>query len=341
MNAKLFDALAELESAKGIPRDYMLEKIEIALTAAIRREIGPTAQVRVSLDPEKKDMKVYQQRVVVEEVTDPVCEISLEDAKTLSKRNKVGSVVETKLAPDAFRRLSASAGKQILIQAIREAERSNMARAYEEKKEEIITATVFKVDDLTGDLTLETASGMVRLPRSLQLPSDHFRPGDRLKVYVSEVRSIDTRGPIVDLSRIHPGFVKRLFEMQIPEIQDGTVIIKAVAREAGSRTKIAVYSRDENVDPIGACIGSHGMRIAPILDELGQEKIDIIRYYDDPADFIAEALSPAEVLHVEIDGERSARVTVAPNQLSLAIGREGQNAKLAARLTGYKIDIKA
>ncbi len=341
MNAKLFDALAELESAKGIPMEYMLEKIEGALQKAIEREVGATARTRIVLDPVKRDMKVYLQREVVEEVTDPICEISLEDAKTKSKRNKIGSIVEEKMAPDTFRRLSAAAGKQIIIQAVREAERNNMARAYEDKKEDLITATVFKVDDMTGDLTLETQNGMVRLPRALQLPTDDFKVGDRLKVYVSEVRSVDTRGPIVDLSRTHPGFVKRLFEMEIPEIQDGTVVIAGVSREAGSRSKIAVYSTDPNVDPIGACIGNHGMRINAILEELGSEKIDIVRYSEDPAEYIREALSPAEVLGVVIDGERSARVTVAPNQLSLAIGREGQNAKLAARLTGYKIDIKA
>ncbi len=341
MNAKLFEALAELESTKGIPMDYMLEKIEGAIIKSIEREVGATAKVRIVLDPAKRDMKVFLQKTVVEVVEDPICEISLVDAKTISKRHKLGSVVETKLAPDTFRRLSATAGKQIIVQAIREAERSNMARAYEEKREEIITATVFKVDDLTGDLTLETASGMVRLPRNLQLPTDDFRVGDRLKVYVSEVRSVDTRGPIVDLSRVHPGFVKRLFETEIPEIADGTVKIAGVSREAGSRSKIAVYSEDPNVDPIGACIGNRGMRINAILAELGNEKIDIIRYHEDPAEYIREALSPAEVLGVTIDGERSARVMVAPNQLSLAIGREGQNAKLAARLTGYKIDIKA
>ena len=341
MNAKLFDALAELESAKGIPMEYMLEKIEGALQKAIEREVGATARTRIVLDPVKQDMKVYLQREVVEEVTDPICEISLEDAKTKSKRNKIGSIVEEKMAPDTFRRLSAAAGKQIIIQAVREAERNNMARAYEDKKEDLITATVFKVDDMTGDLTLETQNGMVRLPRALQLPTDDFKVGDRLKVYVSEVRSVDTRGPIVDLSRTHPGFVKRLFEMEIPEIQDGTVVIAGVSREAGSRSKIAVYSTDPNVDPIGACIGNRGMRINAILEELGSEKIDIVRYSEYPAEYIREALSPAEVLGVVIDGERSARVTVAPNQLSLAIGREGQNAKLAARLTGYKIDIKA
>ncbi len=342
MNAKeLFEALSLIESTKGIPVDYMVEKVETALIKSAEKEIGPTVRIRVVCDPVKRELKVLRQKEVVAEVTDPICEISLEEAKTLSKRNKIGSVVETKMAPDTFRRLSATAGKQVLIQGLREAERSNMAKAYEEKKEEIITATVFKVDDMSGDLTLETAGGMLRLSHSQMLPTDNFAVGDRLKVYVSEVRSADTRGPIVELSRIHPGFVKRLFELQIPEIQDGTVVIAGVSRDAGSRSKVAVYATDEDVDPIGACIGNRGMRINAILNELGNEKIDIIRYHEDPAEYIREALSPAEVLGVTLDGERSAKVMVAPNQLSLAIGREGQNAKLAVHLTGYKIDIKA
>lgn len=342
MNAReLFEALTLIESTKGIPVDYMVEKVQVALTKSAEKEIGPTVRIRVVCDPVKRELKVFQQKEVVAEVTDPICEISLEEAKTLSRRNKLGSFVETKLAPDTFRRLSATAGKQVLIQGLREAERNNMARAYEEKKEEIITATVFKVDDLSGDVTLETANGMLRLSRSQMLPTDDFQPGDRMKVYVSEVRSADTRGPIVELSRVHPGFVRRLFELQIPEIQDGTVVIAGVARDAGSRSKVAVYATDDDVDPIGACIGNRGMRINAILAELGREKIDIIRYHEDPAEYIREALSPAEVLGVTLDGERSARVTVAPNQLSLAIGREGQNAKLAVHLTGYKIDIKA
>ncbi len=342
MNAKeLFEALATIESTKGIPVEYMVEKVQIALTKAAEKEIGPTVRIRVVCNPEKRELKVFMQKEVVAEVIDPICEISLEEAKTISRRHKLGSFVETKLSPDTFRRLSASAGKQVLIQSLREAERSNMARAYEEKKEEIITATVFKVDDLSGDLTLETAGGMLRLSHSQMLPTDHFTVGDRLKVYVSEVRSADVKGPIVELSRIHPGFVKRLFETQIPEIQDGTVVVAGVARDAGSRSKVAVYATNKDVDPIGTCIGPRGMRITAILEELGNEKIDLIRYHEDPAEYIREALSPAEVLGVVIEGERSAKVMVAPNQLSLAIGREGQNAKLAVHLTGYKIDIKA
>ena len=341
MNQEFFNALDALEQEKGISKEYMLGKVEAALQNAIRREIGPTALVRVVLDPQKKDLKVFEQKTVVEEVTDPVCEISLEEAKTLNRRHKLGGVVETELKLKNFRRLSAQAAKQVIIQGIREAERANLARAYENKKEEIITATVYKVDDQSGNLILDIGNGTAVLQKEEQIPGEVHRPGDQLKVYISEVRSGDTRGPIILLSRIHPGFVKRLFELQIPEIADGTVEIKGVSRDAGSRTKIAVWSSDPDVDAIGACIGQGGMRIASILGELSNEKIDIIRYSEVPEEYVAQALSPATVQSVVMDGERSCHVTVAPNQLSLAIGKEGQNARLAAKLTGYKIDIKA
>jgi N utilization substance protein A len=259
----------------------------------------------------------------------------------MSRRNKLGSVVEFKLDTKSFRRLSAQAAKQVIIQAIREAERSNMVRAYEEKKDEIITALVDKVDPDYGTLVLETGEGRATLLRSEQLPGDHFEVGDHVKVLVTEVRAGESRGPVVLLSRVHPGFVKRLFELEIPEIAEGVVIIKGVSRDAGSRSKIAVYSRDENVDAIGACIGARGMRINSIVEQLGGEKIDLIEYHEDPEQFVAAALAPAEVLATELEGERTCKVRVAPDQLSLAIGKEGQNAKLAAKLTGLKIDIKA
>ena len=341
MNKEFFDALDALEQEKGISKEYMLAKIEAALQNAIKREVGPTAMVRVVLDPVKKDLKVYQQRTVVQEVEDPICEVSVEEAKTVSRRHKLGGVMETELKPKNFRRLSAQAAKQVIIQGIREAERANLARAYENKTEEIITATVYKVNDQTGDLILDIGNGTAVLQKAEQIPGETHRPGDQLKVYISEVRGGESRGPIVLLSRIHPGFVKRLFELQIPEIADGTVEIKGVSRDAGSRTKIAVFSKDEDVDAIGACIGQGGMRIAAILGELSSEKIDIIQYSENPEEYIAQALSPAAVESVTMDGERSCRVVVAQNQLSLAIGKEGQNARLAAKLTGYKIDIKA
>ena len=340
MNAEFFNALALLETEKGIPMEYMLPKVEAALTAAYKRQIGSEA-VRIVLDPVKKDVKVYQQKTVVPEVYDPTSEISLEDAKAISKRHKMGSVVETKVDPKNFRRLAAQAGKQIIIQAIREAERSTMTRAYESKRGEILTAVVDKVDTMTGNLILDTGTSRATLMKADQIAGETYNVGDRLKVFVSEVHSESARGPLVTLSRTHPGLVQRLFELQIPEIQDGTVVIRGVSRDAGSRSKIAVESRDENVDPVGTCIGNRGMRIAAILAELGNEKVDVIRYSDKPEEYVASALSPADVISVEYDGERSCTVKVAADQLSLAIGREGQNAKLAARLTGYKIDIKA
>ena len=341
MNKEFFDALDLLEREKGIPKEYMLEKVEAALVSAFKREIGGSTNVRIVLDPNKKDMKVLQQRTVVEEVENPDEEIALADAKALSRRNKLGAVVETKLDTKNFRRLSAQAAKQVIIQAIREAERSNMIRAYEEKKDEIITALVDKVDPDNGTLVLQTSEGRATLIKAEQLPGDDFKVGDHIKVLVTEVRSNETRGPVVLLSRSHPGFVKRLFELEIPEIADGTVIIKGVSRDAGSRSKISVYSRDVNVDAIGACIGNRGARINSIVEQLGGEKIDIIEYHEDPEKYVAAALAPAEVLETELEGERTCKVRVSPDQLSLAIGKEGQNAKLAAKLTGMKIDIKA
>jgi N utilization substance protein A len=343
MNAEFFTALDLLESEKGISKEYMIEKLEAALAKACQREVGATTVIRVQLDPVKADFKVFQRRDVVPdgEVEDTNYQISLSEAKALSRRHKLGGVVETELKTKNFRRLSAQAGKQMIIQAIRDAERERQTREYEEKREEIITAIVDKVDNTTGNLILDTGTGYATLLKGEQIPGEMHDVGDRIKVFISEVKSGEMRGPLVTLSRIHPNFVKRLFELEIPEIQDGTILIKGVSREAGSRSKIAVYSRDENVDAVGSCIGKNGMRINAILDELGGEKIDIIKYSDEITEYVAEALSPAKVISVEMDGERSCRVTVSPDQLSLAIGKEGQNAKLVARLTGCKIDIKA
>ena len=339
MNTEFFNALELLEKEKGIPAEYMIERVEAALISAFKREEGGNSNVRVVLDPVKKDVRVYKQMDIVEEVEDPATQITLEDAQKISKRYKLGGVAEIEMKPKNFRRLSAQTAKQVIIQGIREAERGMMIKEYESKREEIITATVQKVDPTTGNITLDTGTSYATLLKSEQIPGEEFMVGDHIKVFVMEVRK-ESRGPLVNLSRTHPGMVKRLFELEVPEIQDGTVIIKGVIREAGSRTKMAVESRDADVDPIGACIGNRGMRIAGIVDELRGEKIDVIKYSEDPAEFIREALSPAEVREVIIDGERSARVIVDSDQLSLAIGKEGQNARLAARLTGFKIDIK-
>ena len=342
MNAEIFAALDLLEKEKGISKEYMYGKIEAALTAAYKKEYGSNTNVRVAIDPEKKDVRVYRQREVVETVEDPETQISLEDAKAMSKRHKLGDIVENEVKTKEMHRLSAANAKSVIVQGIREGERLAAQEAYENKKEEIITATVWKVDYETGNIVLETDNGHAVLTRNEQIPGEVLYEGDVIKVYVSEVNK-EAKGPLVTLSRANAGLVRRLFELEVPEIADGIVLVKGAAREAGSRTKIAVMSRDEAVDPVGACIGNRGMRINGIVDELGGEKIDIVRYSEDLAEYVAAALSPATVRSVvpAEDKERSFRVTVDPDQLSLAIGKEGQNVRLAARLTGCKIDIKA
>ncbi len=342
MNKALFAALEMLESEKGIPREYMYEKLEAALQKAYSRGMGGNTNVRVLINEEKCDFKVYKRLDVVEEVEDPTTQISLADAKKKSRRNVLGGVVEIELKPDEFRRLSAIAGKQVIVQAIREAERGMLIKEYEEKKEEIVTAIVDKVDPETGNARLNLGSGYATLLKSEQIPGEELKAGQHVKVYVIEVKKDTLKGSFVTLSRTHAGLVRRLFELNIPEIADGTIVIKNIAREAGSRTKISVLSRDEAVDPIGTCVGQQNQRKAVITDELGgNEKIDIIKYSEEPEEYIKSALAPATVYNVEMDGERSCKVTVAPDQLSLAIGKEGQNARLAAKLTGIKIDIKS
>ena len=340
MNTEFFTALELLEKERGIPAGYMIEKIEAALVSAYKKEYGNNTNVRVLIDPNKKDVRVYQQKEVVEEVENPEIQISLEDAKKIAKKYVLGSVVETEVKTKNFRRLSAAAAKSVIIQGIREGERLAMQEAYETKHEEIITATVSKVDRETGNVLLETDTSRAVLLKNEQIPGETFAVGDKIKVFVMEVNK-ESRGPVVTLSRAHAGLVRRMFELEIPEIADGIVLVKGVSREAGSRTKISVWSREPDVEPVGACIGNRGVRIAGILDELRGEKVDIVRYSEKPEEYIAAALAPAEVIAVTMTGERSCRVQVAPDQLSLAIGQEGQNARLAARLTGFKIDIKS
>lgn len=340
MNKEFFVAIDLLEKEKGISKEYLFEKIEAALVSAYKKEYGNNTNVRVLIDPVKEDVKVYQQKLVVEEVENPECEISLEDAKKLSKRNTLGKILETEVKTKNFRRLSAGAAKSVIIQSIREGERKVMQQAYENKREEILTATVSKIDPINGNVVLETGTSRAVLLKSEQIPDETFVVGDRIKVYVLEVNK-ESKGPLVTLSRTHSGLVRRMFELEIPEIADGIVMIKGVAREAGSRTKIAVYSRDEDVDAVGACIGNHGMRINEIVNELCGEKIDIVKYSESLEEFVAAALAPAAVESVTMIDERVCRVIVQPDQLSLAIGKEGQNARLAARLTGCKIDIKS
>ena len=339
MNAELFEALELLEKTKGIPVDYMLEKVEAALISAYKKEEGSTS-VRVAINREKRQLKLYRVRTVVEEVTDPKSKISLEDAQSISKRYTLGSSVEDEVKTKNFGRISAQTAKQVIVQGIREAEKNNIIKDYERKREEVISAVVVKRDDTNGDVVVDTGTSNALLPRNEQIPGEELYVGDHVRVFVSEVGRAGERGPMVMLSRTHPAMVKRMFESEIPEIADGIVLVKGVAREAGSRTKISVMSRDDNVDAVGACIGNRGMRINDIVSELNGEKIDVIEYSDNAEKYIAAALSPATVREVEFDGERSAKVIVDGDQLSLAIGKEGQNVRLAAKLVGYKIDIK-
>ena len=341
MNNEFFNALDLLEKEKGIPKEYMIEKVEAALVSAFKRDNGGNSNVRVVIDPEKKDVKVYKQRLIVEEVMDPEVEISLEEAKSLSRRHVLGGFVETEIKTKSFGRISAQTAKQVIIQGIREAERSRAVEAYEKKREEIISAVVTKIDPTNGNVVVDTGTSETVLLKAEQIPGETFNVADHIKVFVMEVVDKEVvKGPIVTLSRCHASFVKRLFELEIPEIADGTVVIHNVSREAGSRTKISVSSRNEDVDAVGACIGAGGRRIADIVNELGGEKIDIVKFSEKPEDYVREALSPAEVKSVVLESERACRVIVDPTQLSLAIGKEGQNARLAARLTGFKIDIK-
>ena len=339
MNTEFISALEDLERTRGIPKEYMLEKVEAALMSALRKQVGGT-NVRVSIDRNKGDVKVYKQMTVVDTVEDEITQCTVDEAKKHTRRKlSVGDVVDFELKTKEFSRISAQVAKQVIIQGIREAERGIMYKQYEDKKEDIITVTVQKVDPQNGNVVVDTGTGYATILQKDLLAGDHFYPGDHVKVFITEVRK-ETKGPLVTLSRVHPYFVKRLFELEIPEISEGAVTIMSIIREAGFRTKIAVQSNEEGVDPVGACIGARGMRINHIMDELNGEKIDVIRYSEDPAEYVRAALSPATVDEVIIDGERSCRAVVAPDQLSLAIGKEGQNARLAARLTGFKIDIK-
>ena len=343
MNAEIFAALAQLEKERGIPQDYMLEKITQALIAAYKKDKeGYTDNVFVEI--KDNDMHMYVQKEVVDDVLTPATEISLDEARKINKHADLGDLVNVDVKTQAFGRIAAQTAKQVIIQGIREAERGMIYEEFNSKEHEILTGVVNKIDPRTGCAFLKISSNS-DYTEAMLAPAECIRgevlhEGDRIKVYVVEVRN-STRGPQVLISRTHPGLVKRLFELEVPEIFDGTVEIKSIAREAGSRTKMAVWAEDPVIDPIGACVGPKGGRVASVVNELGGEKIDIVKYSEVPEEFIAAALAPSEVLEVTLlDEGKSCRVIVPDNQLSLAIGKEGQNARLAAKLTGYKIDIK-
>lgn len=341
MNTDFFEAFENLAAEKGIPKEYLLDKIKNAIVIAIRRDGEDDEDSIVEIDPKSGRFYVAHRKMVVDEIEDPVKEILLPQALKYDKNVMVGEKVEIPMETKEFGRIAAQAAKHVIRQGIREGERDQLLAEYQSRQNDIVTATVLRTDPRRGNIVLEIASSEAILPKNEQLENETFEDGEKIRVYVVDVTSTD-RGPRLLISRTHPGLVKRLFEMQVPEIYDGTVEIKAITREAGSRTKIAVWSKDENVDAQGACIGPKGTRVSEIVDELGGEKIDVVKYSDDPKEFIAEALSPAQVLNVEIiDNEnRVCQVTVPDEQLSLAIGNKGQNARLAARLTGWKIDIR-
>lgn len=341
MNAEFFEALAMLEKEKGISVEYLCEKIENAIAIAIRRDYVGVEDPKVVIDPETRTFEVAIRKTVVDEVGDPANQILLDQAVKYNKKAQVGDIVDIPLETKEFGRIAAQTAKHVIKQGIREAERGQVLKEFQSREHEIITATVMGTDPIRGSVTLEIDHSEAFLLKSEQIPGETFTDGEKIKVYVVEVAASE-RGPKVMISRTHPGLVKRLFEIEVPEVYEGTVEIKAVSREAGSRTKIAVWSRDPDVDAVGACIGNRGSRVAKIVDELGGEKIDVVQYSEDPAQFISAALSPARVVSVEVDpdGAKACKVKVPDEQLSLAIGNKGQNARLAARLTGWKIDIK-
>lgn len=339
MKVEFLNALDEIEKERGIGKEVLLEAIEAALTAAYKRNYGSEQNVRVSVDRDSGDIKVFNLRTVVEEVEDAETEISLEEAKSTSPRYRVGDIYEREVRTSDFGRIAAQTAKQVIVQRIREAERGVIFDEFVEKQDEIVTGIVRRVE--RNNVYLGVGRSECYLPPSEQARGEHYATNDRLRVYVVEVRRTN-RGPQVIVSRSHPGLIKRLFENEVPEIKSGVVEIKGITREAGYRTKMAVWSHDEEVDPVGACVGQRGMRVERVVAELGNERIDIVPWSDDPAEFIANALSPAKVSMVRLnERDRIARIIVADNQLSLAIGREGQNARLAAKLTGWKIDIKS
>lgn len=345
MNAEFFDAILMIEKEKGIPRAYMHEKIVQALTTAYRRDnAGVTDNIMVELDEKNKEVHIYVVKDVVEEVENTATEITQEEARAISPGADIGDSVSIEIPMSSFGRIAAQTAKQVIIQGIREAERGMIFQEFTSKENEVLPALVTRVDQRNGNLILEVGGANdkteVILTAGEQSRGEYIREGDRVKIYVVEVRKTP-RGPQILISRTHPGLVKKLFEMEVPEIADGLVEIRSIAREAGNRTKIAVWSSDENVDPRGACIGPKSQRVNNVVAELRGEKIDVVLYSDDPEEYIAQALAPATVLEVRLAPEgKSCRVVVPDDQLSLAIGREGQNARLAAKLTGYKIDIK-
>jgi transcription termination/antitermination protein NusA len=339
MNAEFMQAFEQLGKEKGIAPEILFDAIEAALISAYKRNFSSAQNVRVSLDRDSGEIHVYARKTVVDVSKDPRLEITLDEAKAIDPRYELEDVVEMEVTPKNFGRIAAQTAKQVVVQRIREAERGIIYEEFSSRESDIVTGIVQRIEQKNVYIDLGKAEAI--LTPSEQIPGEIYRHGDRLKTYIIEVKKT-TKGPQILVSRTHPGLLKRLFELEVPEIHDGIVEIKSVAREPGLRSKISVHSRDENVDPVGACVGHKGMRVQTIVNELKGEKIDIVKWNTDPGKYIANALSPAKVVSVDVnETEKTSRVIVPDYQLSLAIGKEGQNARLAAKLTSWKIDIKS
>jgi len=340
MNAELLRALDQLEEERGITKDIIFDAIEAALVSAYKKNYGATAQsMRIEVDRQTGEMRAYQVRTIVEEVDDPTTQIALAQVREWDPTAQIGEMVEVEVTPKDFGRIAAQTAKQVIVQRVREAERELVYKEFRDREGDIVTGIVQRIERKNVFLDLGRIEAV--LPPPEQIPREGYRQGERVKAYVVEVRQ-GTRGPQIVVSRTHPGLLKRLFEIEVPEVYEGIVEIKAIAREAGTRSKIAVASRDRNVDAVGACVGPKGSRVQAIVDELRGEKIDIVSWAPDVSQFAAAALSPAKVMRVAInEATKTALVIVPDHQLSLAIGREGQNARLAAKLTGWRIDIKS
>jgi len=336
---ELIEALNQLEKEKDISKEIILEALENSLLAACKNNFGRSDNIRVNIDRITGQVNVYAMKEVVAEVTEPALQISLAEAKAKEPNKEIGDIMAIEVTPKNFGRIAAQKAKQVVVQKIREEERKVLYQYFLSKEKDIITGIVQRY--VGNNIAINLGKADAILTENEQVKGEVFRPTERIKLYILEVKDT-TKGPRITVSRSHPELVKRLFEAEVAEIQDGTVEIKSIAREAGSRTKIAVWSNDPDVDAVGACVGLNGARVNAIVRELRNEKIDIINWSSDPAQFIENALSPAKVVSVTADEEeKTAKVIVPDYQLSLAIGKEGQNARLAAKLTGYKIDIKS
>ena len=339
MNAEFMQAFEELGKEKGIAPEILFDAIEAALISAYKRNFGSAQNVRVSLDRITGEIHVFARKIVVTELTEQHLEVSLAEAKEIDPRYEENDIIEIEVTPKDFGRIAAQTAKQVVVQRIREAERGIIYDEFSNRESDILTGIVQRIEQKNVFIDLGKAEAI--LAPTEQIPFEQYKHGDRVKSYIIEVKKT-TKGPQILVSRTHPCLLKRLFELEVPEIQDGIVEIKSVAREPGMRSKIAVYSRDEDIDPVGACVGHKGMRVQTIVDELKGEKIDIVKWSPDPVKYIANSLSPAKVVSVEVNEiEKISKVIVPDFQLSLAIGKEGQNARLAAKLTGWKIDIKS